>query len=1340
MKFNKTIIATFVSSALATTALGVAANDNMSAENFTVERVANANSNDTAVTASGMKNQYDAQLGKTTFQWANVKSKAPTIGAISAEHQVAHASEFYLNQLTGISTLKNSGIQAVLSSVHDKGVGAKIAKYKQEVNGVEVFNREYNIMMDAEFNLVASSGYLADKSSSSHLKNALYLNDFGSPIDAINAAFSDLTGDTKNIELSAQESEGKYTKFNVLNSDKVIGEPRVKKVFFEQRGKLVSAYYVEVESAIADSVDSNYYSYVISAHDGKVLFKNNLSSHSAEFNYRVYADEDTKKPWDSPHGNVIPAVSADTPDAIAYLDAPMVSLAAAGISTGDAWLADDATTTDGNNVKAYVDAIAPNGFSNGDIIADVTSPNTFDYKYNTDLLENSTHNRKAATVNLFYLNNYLHDDFYDHGFDEASGNAQNVNYGRGGVEGDAINAEVQDNSGFNNANMRTPSDGASPTMQMYLFDSKDAINGTDFGVNVTSHDDIGLADVSKRSSFGQGQFNVEGDVVRIDDATGVVTDGCEAATNGAALLGKIAIIDRGACNFTVKVKNAQNEGATAVIIVNNVDDGATPSMGGSDDTVTIPNMGINFATGAAIYEKLAASEKVTISMFNNKPYKGSSFDNGIVAHEWGHYISNRLVGNSSGLINNQGRSMGEGWGDFHALLLLSEADDALIAGNEMFGIGYSGTSYVANFQSGIRNYPYSTDMKINPLTFANVTMGNGVYEYPAGTAEVHDAGEPWAVMLWDSYVALINDERHTFAEAKSLMKDYLVAGYKMTPVSPTYTEARDAILAAAYANDKADYDLILAAFARRGMGAGAVSPARDSKDHTGVVESYVTEHSEFAVTSHTLNANYEGLTSGYCSNDNVLDKGETGTVSFTIQNKGTEVYTDVVAKIEVVSDHDITLANEGMTTFASLNPTEFSTSAPIELILNEATTYDSIELKVTFPEIEARQAELNKDAESKDIVDLVNDYSFNTTVNFDFKDRAPVSSSSTDPMEDVSLFLNWNENVMTGGEFAKGTQNTDSGPNIPFFASQSGVDLGSQAMTLRNNSFQTDVSVETKTINVGYAGDFKMSFWHFYGLEAGWDGGVIEISVNGGDWADVTEMGGKFDIGYTVDKDGENVELEEQDVQALSGRPVFTGRNNATQWGNMESVNFGTALNGNEVKLRFRVGTDSFANDLGWWIDNVEFSNITSSVYKGMVAGDTFACDNRAPIFVASTETPVTSVKEGTSFTLSVDATDPNSGDELTYQWSEVTESGVSITNSDTKTATFKAPLVAPGDKTIELKVVVSDGVDSVSKSFNVNVTDIVPVETSKSKSSGGSTGIIALLLLPLAMLRRRFK
>src|SRR6185436_5914597 len=113
--------------------------------------------------------------------------------------------------------------------------------------------------------------------------------------------------------------------------------------------------------------------------------------------------------------------------------------------------------------------VAPDGFSAGDVRADTTSAHTFDYTYDVTLAPGSTNQRKAAVTELFFMNNWMHDYWYDSGFNESAGNAQTNNFGRGGVGNDPILAEGQDNSGTDNANMATPADGASPRMQMYVF-------------------------------------------------------------------------------------------------------------------------------------------------------------------------------------------------------------------------------------------------------------------------------------------------------------------------------------------------------------------------------------------------------------------------------------------------------------------------------------------------------------------------------------------------------------------------------------------------------------------------------------------------------------------------------------------------------------------------------------------------------------------------------------------------------------------------------------------------------------------------------------------------------
>jgi hypothetical protein len=329
-------------------------------------------------------------------------------------------------------------------------------------------------------------------------------------------------------------------------------------------------------------------------------------------------------------------------------------------------------------------------------------------------------------------------------------------------------------------------------------------------------------------------------------------------------------------------------------------------------------------------------------------------------------------------------------------------------------------------------------------------------------------------------------------------------------------------------------------------------------------------------------------------------------------------------------------------------------------------------------------------------------------------------------MEDFSLFTNWQEHVMTGGDLAIGSQTFDT-VNTTFFASY-GYDLGTQTMLLLNNAYESDVALETKPFTVGYAGNFEMSFWHFYALEEGYDGGVVEISVNGDEWVDVTEMGGSFDIGY----DGE---VFEQDLQVLSGRPVFHGRNDVGAFGGMERIDFGTALNGNEVQLRFRVGSDSSASDIGWFIDNVTFSNILSPVFSDLVAGDTFACDNRAPDLVAVSALEQ-EVNEGVAMTLVVEASDANS-DALTFVWTQVSGTSVELTGADSATVSFTAPLITEDSEDLIFTATVSDGIDASTQSFTVTVNDVAePVE--EKKSSGGSTGLFALLLLPLALLRRR--
>jgi fungalysin metallopeptidase (M36)/fungalysin/thermolysin propeptide len=186
----------------------------------------------------------------------------------------------------------------------------------------------------------------------------------------------------------------------------------------------------------------------------------------------------------------------------------------------------------------------------------------------------------------------------------------------------------------------------------------------------------------------------------------------------------------------------------------------------------------------------------------------SSYDAGVVIHEFTHGVSTRLTGtdNSVGLGGSiQGRGMGEGWSDFFAMSFLSDSDRAL---DGAFPAG----SYITQRTRGVRTYPYSTDFKVNPLTFGDIQFNN----------EVHAQGTVWCTILWDMRQSLI--KKYGFDAGRQTAERLVVDGLKLTPRAPLFTDARDAILLAdRTASGGANQDLIWQAFARRGLGASATT-------------------------------------------------------------------------------------------------------------------------------------------------------------------------------------------------------------------------------------------------------------------------------------------------------------------------------------------------------------------------------------------------------------------------------------------------------------------------------------------------------------------------------------
>ncbi|MGH9362295.1 MAG: M36 family metallopeptidase [Thermoanaerobaculia bacterium] len=624
-----------------------------------------------------------------------------------------------------LSRAANSPEDAVLGFIHERGDlwnltpadaatvevvsvsqhGLPTVQLVQRVEGKEVFNSELKAAVSPDNQVVSLAGQLFPGAGGVGAQGRARSAAATSEEEAIAKAAFDLTGtayqaaDFTPAEARRESGSYRFYEYVVAAADSrpVFERPvRLKDVMFPiGEEQFVPGYYLELWIKGFPA-----FGYVIDAvEEPDVLFRKNLTARCA-FRYRVH---NTADPLFRPEDGPAPGTPHPTgvPDGF---QAPTIAeqlVELDGLIPGDPWLPPGATTTQGNNCIAFADLSQPNGAGPGDVFGDVTAPGTFDHVYDHVQPASAAANLQASLVGMFFHVNWLHDRWYEAGFDEAAGNAQQDNFGRGGLDGDPILAEGNDFSGTDNANMATPPDGSSPRMQMFEF--------------------LGPAPLPSRTS------------------------------NHEAL---------------------------------------------------------------------------------------------ITFHEMGHYITNRLVGDASGLSNQQGRAMGEGWGDFFAICMTSQATDDFPNGVFAAG-GWTDLmpTFKENYYFSIRRYPYSADMTKSPLTFKHISNGVILPTGPARSSiaggpnnEVHNAGEVWCAALWEVFVNLV--AKHSHAEAERRMLAYVIGGLKQTPSRPTFTDARDGILTAVDALDPADLPEVKAGFAKRGMGSGAVSPPSNSTSLAGVTESF----------------------------------------------------------------------------------------------------------------------------------------------------------------------------------------------------------------------------------------------------------------------------------------------------------------------------------------------------------------------------------------------------------------------------------------------------------------------------------------------------------------------
>lgn len=478
------------------------------------------------------------------------------------------------------------------------------------------------------------------------------------------------------------------------------------------------------------------------------------------------------------------------------------------------------TSTRGNNVWARDDKDANN---TGGTSPDGGTDLVFDAPF--DITKSAELQLDAATINLFYWNNLMHDVFYHYGFDPASGNFQENNYGLGGVGSDFVFADAQDGSGTNNANFSPLPEGQNPRMQMFLW----AAAGGGEAFVVTAPSEIAGSYNAVQAGFGNQRLSpipVKGKLVLVNDGTATPTLACSDLVNAAQISGNIALIYRGSCNFDDKILWAQAAGAIAVVMVNNVA-GSPIVMGGDATTVNISSVMISQADGNMILNKMS-SEEVNVSLYDSSTggtfYYDSDFDNGVIVHEYTHGISTRLTGgpsNSSCLTNVE--QMGEGWSDFLSLVMTHAPAHK---GEDKRGIG----TYLRNESidgAGIRPYPYSTNFTINPVTYDYIKLTQ--FTVP------HGVGSVWCSMLWDLYWAFIDvygydSDIYKGIGGNNMVMHLVMDGLKLQPCNPGFIDGRDAILKAdELLNGGKNKLLIWQVFAKRGLGYSAKQGSSQSK-------------------------------------------------------------------------------------------------------------------------------------------------------------------------------------------------------------------------------------------------------------------------------------------------------------------------------------------------------------------------------------------------------------------------------------------------------------------------------------------------------------------------------
>jgi extracellular elastinolytic metalloproteinase len=388
-----------------------------------------------------------------------------------------------LSQLMENYKLLDDNTQWVITDQTTSSIsGVNHIYYRQVVNGYEVYGTESGVHVMTDGTILSANNKFVSNATSKIATSSASLT----AIEAVKAAATQL-GYTISENLTVQSASRANSPNTMLSGGGISSSEIPARLVYQANaaGQLVLSWDLSIE----EIAGKNWWSVRIDAASGAIVDKINWmsscnldhdhSNHSGDildfnknlFDMPNYCEDDTFGSL-PPNSYEVIALPNESPY---YSNRTIETNPANPIASPFGWhdtngdATPEFTITRGNNVHAYEDGDNPGFSPDGGPNLDFTGVGfLFDQNYT-----NANQSEAAAVTNLFYWNNIIHDLLFQYGFDEESGNFQELNYSGLGAGSDSVNAEAQDGSGTCNANMGTPADGSNPRMQMYVCGNQD---------------------------------------------------------------------------------------------------------------------------------------------------------------------------------------------------------------------------------------------------------------------------------------------------------------------------------------------------------------------------------------------------------------------------------------------------------------------------------------------------------------------------------------------------------------------------------------------------------------------------------------------------------------------------------------------------------------------------------------------------------------------------------------------------------------------------------------------------------------------------------------------------